>query len=83
MIEPEMCFINLKDLIDISEDYLKYCLKMCFESCRDELEFMDKQYCPSLVQRLEEILSKPFYEMSYTQVIDILRKEIDEKKGCC
>ena len=26
MIEPELCFVELKDIMDLAEDYLKYCV---------------------------------------------------------
>jgi asparaginyl-tRNA synthetase len=81
MIEPEICFIDLKDLIDISEDYLKYCLEFCFKSCKEDLEFMNKQYDATLIERLTDILSKPFARMTYTEVIDILKKEIEDGRA--
>ena len=29
MIEPELCFIDFKDLVDLAEDYLRFCIKVC------------------------------------------------------
>ena len=37
MIEPEMCFVNLKDIIDIAEDYIKFCIGRCLERAGDEI----------------------------------------------
>ena len=78
MIEPEMCFIEMKDLIDISEDYLKYCISYCLEKCGDEIDFFTSKYRESLKLDLEQILDKPFSRMTYTEVIDKLLQEISE-----
>ena len=78
MLEPEMCFIEMKDLIDISEDYLKYCISYCLEKCGDEIDFFTSKYRESLKLDLEQILDKPFSRMTYTEVIDKLLQEISE-----
>ena len=80
MIEPEMCFIDLKDLIDITEDYLKFCINSCLLQCKEEIEFMTKQYKPELLDSLNQIISKPFARMTYTEVIETLKKEIEDGK---
>jgi len=76
MIEPEMCFIDFKDLIDISEDYLKYCVTYCLEHYRDELEFFNKHYDDTLIQNLESLISKPFTRMKYSEVIEYINNDI-------
>ena len=34
MIEPELCFINLSDLMNLAEDYIKYCIHCCSDTCQ-------------------------------------------------
>jgi asparaginyl-tRNA synthetase len=81
MIEPELCFIDLKDLMDITEDYIKFCLNACIAQCSDELEFFTKHYQPELLDSLKSIVSKPFARMSYTTVIETLQLEITEGRA--
>ena len=42
MIEPEIAFADINDLMDIEEDFLKYIVKYVLDTCPDEIEFFDK-----------------------------------------
>ena len=81
MIEPEMCFIDLKDLMDITEDYIKFCVKACLLQCKDEIEFFTKQYTEGLNESLKTLVDNPFARLSYTEVIETLEKEITEGRA--
>ena len=81
MIEPEMCFIEMSDLIDISEDYLKYCISYCLGKCGEEIDFFTSKYQASLREDLQNILVTPFTRMTYTKVIETLLGEIGNGKA--
>ena len=81
MIEPEMCFINLHDLMNIAEDYIKYCLNACLTECNDEILFFTKHYKSSLYEDLKIMVIKPFERMTYREVIDSINKDIKEGKA--
>ena len=81
MIEPEMCFIDKKDLVDIAEDYLKFCIQSCLTQCKEDIEFLTKQYQPKLFDSLQKIVDNPFARMTYTQVIETLEREIEEGRA--
>lgn len=81
MIEPEMCFINLEDLMNITDDYIKYCVRVCLNSLNDEIEFFDKHYQNGLKSQLEALVEAPFKRMTYTDVIECLEKEIAEGRA--
>lgn len=81
MIEPEMCFINLNDLMNITEDYIKFCIKACLQSHKPDILFFDKQYQSGHLDSLIELSDKPFSRLSYTEVIDTLLKEIEDGKA--
>ena len=81
MIEPEMCFINLEDLMNITDDYIKYCVRVCLNSLSDEIEFFDKHYQNGLKSQLEALVEAPFKRMTYTEVIECLEKEIAEGRA--
>ena len=78
MIEPEMCFINLNDLMDITEDYIKYCIKKCLDCNKDEIMFFDKHYQQGHFESIQNLYENNFSRLSYTQVIELLEKEIQE-----
>ena len=76
MIEPEMCFIDFNDLINISEDYLKFCINYCLNYCIEELQFLNKNYDENLLDNLEKYIKSDFKRLTYNEVIDILLNEI-------
>lgn len=78
MIEPEMSFVDLTDVINLAEDYLKYCINQVLTKAPNEVKFLDTQYQNNLYQILTSIYQIPFTRYTYTEVIQILLKEIEE-----
>ena len=81
MIEPEMCFITLDDLMNITDDYIKFCVNACLTDLKQDIEFFDKHYQNGLKEQLEALLKEPFKRMSYTEVIECLEREIAEGRA--
>lgn len=80
MVEPEACFIDLEDLMDLEEDFIKYCVRWALKNCKDDLEFLNKMIDKGLIERLESILKEDFVRLSYTQGIEILQEAISSGK---
>ena len=80
MVEPEACFIDLNDLMDLEEDFIKYCVRWALDHCKDDLEFLNKMIDKGLIERLEGVLKETFVRLSYTGGIEILQKAIAEGK---
>ncbi|KAG7370968.1 asparaginyl-tRNA synthetase [Nitzschia inconspicua] len=80
MIEPEICFADLADDINLAEDYLKYCVKFALENCADDLEFFETSPHgeEGLRDRLKNVLDNPFVRLTYTQAIEVLQKAVAE-----
>jgi asparaginyl-tRNA synthetase len=74
MIEPEMAFHEIKENMDLAEDFLKYLISYALEKCSDDLEFLQKMYDPELIERLKFIVDNEFVRLAYTEGIDILMK---------
>lgn len=72
MIEPEMAFYDLNDNADLAEEFLKYLISYAFQSCQEDLEFLNKMYDNELISRLQFVLNNPFKRLTYTEAIDIL-----------
>jgi asparaginyl-tRNA synthetase len=77
MIEPELCFIDFKSLIDIAEDYVRFCVKTCLYECNSEIEFFTKHYQPELKEELEKLVNTPFTRMTYKEVIQRINNDIE------
>lgn len=73
MIEPEMAFYDLKDNMDLAEEFLKYLVQYALDNCADDLAFLTKQYDATLLERLQFVLANPFQRLTYTEAIEILK----------
>lgn len=77
-IEWEMPFIDLKDLMDFSEDFVTYCFKGILKHCKHDLQELDSFVAKGLIAKLESFVKERFARVTYDEAIDILKKnEID------
>lgn len=76
MIEPEVAFLEQQGLMDLEEDFIKYCVKWALDNCKDDLEFLNKMIDKSLIARLEGVLKEDFVRLTYTEGIRILEEAI-------
>ena len=74
MIEPEIAFAQLSDIITLSEEMLRYLLKALLNEREDDMSFFNQFIAPGCIQRLEHIIASPFEVMSYTDAIAALQK---------
>lgn len=77
MIEPEICFANLQDDMDLAEDMIKYIISYVLENAPEEMEFFDKFIAPGLLERLNNVINSEFGRISYTDAIKELEKNND------
>ena len=80
MVEPEVAFIDLNDLMTLEEDFIKYCVKWALDNCKDDLEFLNKMIDKGLIERLESVLKSDFVRLPYTEGIKILQQAIKDGK---
>ena len=76
MIEPEVAFIDLNDLMDLEEDFIKYCVQWALDNCKDDLEFLNKMIDKTLIERLKSVVSGSFVRLEYTEGINILEEAV-------
>lgn len=74
MIEPEMAFAELTDVIDLSQAYIKHLIKAALTTCQEDMAFFDKFIEKGLIERLTHVLESEFAKLTYTEAIDILQK---------
>ena len=84
MVEPEVVFLNQEELMDLEEDFIKYCVRWALENCKEDLEFINnnKFITPQhdLIPRLEGVLKETFVRLPYTKGIEILQEAIKNGK---
>jgi asparaginyl-tRNA synthetase len=72
MIEPEMSFYDLKDNMDLAEDFVKYLIRYALENCPEDLNFLNNMIDKGLLERLKFVLDNEFVRITYTEAIEIL-----------
>lgn len=92
MIEPEMAFYDLKDNMDLAEEFIKYVIGYALKNNREDLEFLTQRLADEekqkpqqersemgLIERLEFVLNNQFERITYTEAIDILKNSKPNK----
>jgi len=69
MIEPEIAFAELDDVINVAEDMICFITERVLASNIDELKLLGQD-----IEKLEKI-KKPFYRITYTDAVNILKSE--------
>ncbi|MFV0499749.1 MAG: asparagine--tRNA ligase [Bacilli bacterium] len=72
MIEPEVAFANLDDILEVEEDVLKYVINGILEKCSDEMKFLDSFVKKGLIKQLKEVANSSFARITHKEAIDIL-----------
>lgn len=79
-IEPEVCFAEIDDIIEIAEEFIKYIVKNVLDNCREEMEFFNQWVEKGLIEKLEAMLASDFGKLDYTDAVEILKKSGKEFK---
>lgn len=73
MIEPEIAFCDLDELMDIEEDFLKGIVKIILERCPEELRFLGQFNKCDLIGKLETLLDSKVARVTHKEAITILK----------
>ena len=76
MIEPEMAFYDIKDNMDLAEDFIKHLVSYALEHCMDDIQFLNDRYDPEMVERLRSVIGTEFVRLEYTEGIRILEEAV-------
>ena len=76
MIEPEVAFNDIRDNMDLAEDFIKYCVRWALDNCQDDLAFLNKMIDKTLLERLNFVVENDFVRLPYTKGIEILEEAV-------
>ena len=76
MVEPEVAFADLHELMDLEEEFIKFCVQWALDHCMDDLEFLNKMFDKGLIERLRQVTSTEFVRLPYTEGIRILEEAV-------
>ncbi len=80
MIEPEVAFMDLHGLMDLEEDFIKYCVRWALDNCMEDLEFLNKMIDNTLLNRLRSVVDTEFVRLTYTEGIELLEAAVAKGK---
>ena len=78
MIEPELAYADLDDVIQCEEDMLKYMIQYVLDNAPEEMAFLNQFVDKGLLDRLHHVLSSEFARVTYTDAVNELMKHNDE-----
>ena len=68
MVEPEMAFATLNDVMDLAEEFVEYIVARVLDKRMEELKILERD-----ISKLEKI-KRPFIRMTYTEAVEQLHK---------
>lgn len=72
-IEPEVCFAEINDIIEIAEDFIKFIIKEVMANCPDEIAFFNQWVEKGLIDKLNKVVANDFGRLTYTEAVEILK----------
>ena len=78
MVEPEIAFADLEDIMDLIEDMIKYCIEYVLVNAQEEMKFFNERIDKTLLERLNAIVASEFKKMTYTEAIELLKESKEE-----
>ncbi|MGI6238783.1 MAG: asparagine--tRNA ligase [Christensenellales bacterium] len=73
MIEPELAFADLEDILNLEEEMIKYLIRAVLEACPEEMAFLNSFVDKGLIDRLNAVADADFARVPYTEAIEILK----------
>ncbi len=94
MVEPEIAFADLKDDMDLAEEFMQYLIHYALENCADDLAILHNREVEAekvlpkeqrnelpLLERLKSVADNEFIRITYTEAIRELQNSKPYKKG--
>ncbi len=78
MVEPEIAFSDLDDIMMLAESMLKYIINYVLEHAPEEMNFFNSFVDKGLLDRLHNVVSSDFAKITYTDAIELLEKNNDK-----
>lgn len=79
-LEIEMINISLDDLMNISEEMIKYSIEKIFEKNYEDIENLDKFVSKDIINKLNNLKNCEYKRLKYADIFNIINKDIEEDK---
>lgn len=81
MIEPELAFAGLDDIISCSQAYIKYCLATVLERNEEDIRFFSSFVSPGREEMLRHLLETKWHRITYTEAVSVLQEAVEAKEA--
>lgn len=78
MIEPEMAFCNLDEMMTLMEEFIKKLFEFALEEAAEEMDFFNQWIDEGRREMIEKIIEADFGRITYTKAIEILENSDQE-----
>ena len=82
MIEPEMCFIELRRPYEYHRRLHQILCPCLFTHTQRRNRIFDKHYQNGLKEQLKALVAAPFKRMTYTEVVECLERDCGVAQLC-
>ena len=72
MIEPEICFADLNDDMELAENMLKSVVQYVLDNCPSEIKFLNDFVDKTLLNKLTDLIKSKFNRITHKEAIQIL-----------
>ena len=72
MIEPEIAFGDLDDVIALGEDFIRVVTQETIKQCPDDFDFFDQRIHKGLLEEIHSVIEKPFARLTYSEAMKLL-----------
>ena len=76
MVEPEVAFYELKDIINVAYESLLYVIEKTLEKNKVEIEFLSKHNNKDLIKMFDDLRNNELVKIDYTEAIEIINDAI-------
>lgn len=74
MIEPEIAFASLPEVMDLAEEMVKYIIGHVLDKLPEEMKLFDSFVEKGIIEKLNKLVESDFKRLTYTEAIEILEK---------
>lgn len=79
-LEIEMIQNSMEDLMNIGEEYIKFCIKQLLTHHKSDIENLNAFVSKGLLNRLEAIVSQSFITITYHELVSEVNQDIEQQK---
>lgn len=74
-LEWEIAFIDLKQLLDFSEDLVTYVFTKILEACPEEFQLLESSVSKGITDKLKSFIKQDFGRITYDEAVDIIQRD--------